>query len=115
MGEPDLNNFHCYFPGGGYRPNKRHGCGLPEKEAKLVADLDALIKKEGLDVRALKRERRLMLGLTQMAVAVAYSNLEEGKRIAGESCEHARLLDAIIMPFYRKMIALGYTHEDLTI
>ena len=115
MEELDINNFHCYFPGGGRRPEEWPGKEYPARWNKLVTDLDHLIETEGLDVKALRNERDSMFQLNRRALSTAHSNMEQGMKLAEESSQHARTMDAMILPFYRKMLELGYSHEDLAI
>jgi hypothetical protein len=113
MEEIDINSFHCYFPGGGRRPEEWPGKGYPATWTKLVADLDHLIETHRLDVNALRNERNLMFQLNRRALSTAHSNIEHGMKLAEESSQHAKKMDAMILPFYRKMLKLGYSHEDL--
>lgn len=111
--ELDINNFHCYFPGGARRPEKWTYKEYPAEWAKLIKDLDSLIKIRRIDIRALKKERDLMVQLNKRALRTAYSDLEQGMKLAEESSQHAKKMDAMILPFYKEMLKLGYSHEDL--
>jgi len=111
--EEDINNFHCFFPGGGRRPDEWPGEKFPEEYSKIVTDLDKLIEQEGLDVEAVKRERKLMRDLNLRGLGLAYTDLEAGLKLVEESEKHAKQMDKLILPIYRKMLELGYTDDDL--
>lgn len=113
-----LNNFHVFFPGGpkflreGYKR-------LGGTSAEILSDLQILIDIHGLDVEELMRERKLkdeifVEGREEMLRKDTSPEMNKLNKLVIAERVHMRRIQEIIYPFYRRMRALGYSHEELT-
>jgi hypothetical protein len=92
----EINQFYTYFPGGSRRLKSEGGLCLEncqlESVKKIKEDLDKLIASSSLDIILLKQEQLLVRDDSD----INYNNIQE-----------------MIKPFYKKMIELGYSREEL--
>lgn len=109
----DINNFQCYFPGGSRRKENWPYEKYPEKYKKIISDLDRIIEEENLNVDEIIKERNQAFELSRKAISRMYSRKDEALKLAAESETHAKRIDALIYPIYKKMIEQGYTDEEL--
>lgn len=111
----DLVNFHCYFPGGGRRPEEWSGQEYPSNWESLISDIDSLTREEGLDLDYIIAERNLMFQLGRKAISAAGSGRwNDVRRFASESQEHSQRMNEAITPIYEKLLERGYDSEELT-
>ena len=106
----DLNNFYSYFPGG-HRFER-------EYDSPIISDLQILIDIHGLDVEKLKEEKRLWSLKLKQGVEIAKKGYDlenpELQRLNEESLKHRDNVQRMIFPFYVRMRALGYSHNEIT-
>lgn len=111
----ELNNFHSFFPGGYKRELVENGESPSVKWEKIVGDLDSLLV--GFNPLDLIRERRLwhqkVREVAEMTKRNPKISIEEVEPLGLESEEHCRRVQETILPFYEKMLGLGYSSNDL--
>lgn len=113
----DLNNFHAFFPEGCKRRALDNQEYVTEREQRIMGDLDVLLS--GFDPQELMQERELwvqkMHKVRQMVKKNPLILPEEVEPLELEYGDHFQRVQEIVHPFYKKMIQLGYSRDDLII
>ena len=105
----NFNNFYCHLPGGRYRE-----ADFPssERDKKLIADLDKVAGKLGIDAKTLYEE--MSRGHAKVWEAINSGKPQaEAQKIADEGEVIRQEVHKKLIPLFEELIRIGYSPNEL--
>ena|SRR3989344_6467229 len=113
--ERDTNNFIGWFPNG-YK--RRFNLHKQEPGKSIVKDLDKLLEESNFDFKKFEElSKNRVWNYNQMKLLIFSNNevTEEAERYYKIGKKIDDKIEEMIMPYYNKMVELGYDEHDLAV
>ncbi len=103
-------HFYCYFPEGMYRTIK-----LQPDRKKILSAVDKLLNEHPFDKNRYIEENKLAhQKFKRAAQFLKGGQIKDADKIGYEAEEHVKTREKMIDPFFKMLLDLGYSEEQLS-